>query len=51
MSSTMAYLLRCPALMVDFKKGALVRIDCEGFGAEPVGYLKWMLTAALAGTA
>ncbi len=48
MSSTMAYLLRSPALMVDFKKGALVRIDCEGFGAEPSGSLKWMLTAALA---
>ena len=51
MSSTMGYLLRCPALMVDFKKGALVRIDCEGFGPEPVGFLKWMLTASLAGPA
>lgn len=50
MSSTMAHLLRCPALMVDFKKGALVRIDCEGFGPEPAGFLKWMLTAALAGS-
>lgn len=48
MSATMAYLLRSPALTVDFKKGAIVRIDCEGFGPEPAGCLKWMLTAALA---
>ena len=31
------------------KKGAIVRIDCEGFGGEPVGILRWMLTAGLAG--
>src|SRR5262249_23531659 len=49
MSSTMGYLLRCPALMGDFNKGALVRIDCEGFGHEPAGLLKWILTPALAG--
>jgi phosphohistidine phosphatase len=50
MSSTAAFLLRSPGLMIDMKKGALVRIDCEGFGVEPAGVLKWMLTAALAAT-
>ena len=48
MSSTVAYLLGAPALMVDMKKAALVRIDCEGFSAAPRGVLKWMLTPALA---
>ena len=44
MSSTCAYLLGCPALHVDMKKAALVRIDMEGFGAHPHGILRWMLT-------
>ena len=48
MSSTVAYLLNTPALMVDMKKGAIVRIDCDSLGSEPRGVLKWMLTAALA---
>ena len=48
MSSAAAFLLGCPALQVDMKKAALVRIDCERFGAEPRGVLKWMLTPALA---
>ena len=48
MSSTVAYLLGAPTLMVDMKKAALVRIDCEGFGSSPYGVLKWMLTPALA---
>src|SRR6185437_12395110 len=49
MSSLLAYLLNTPALTVDFKKGALVRLDCERFGPEPHGTLKWMLTPAAAG--
>lgn len=48
MSSAAAFLLGCPALQVDMKKAALVRIDCERFGGEPRGVLKWMLTPALA---
>ena len=44
MSSLAAYLLRSPALQVDMKKAALVRIDCERFAAEPHGVLRWMLT-------
>lgn len=44
MSATCAHLLGCPALQVDMKKAALVRIDIERFGADPRGVLKWMLT-------
>jgi phosphohistidine phosphatase len=40
-----AYLLGSPALQVDVKKGALIRIDCDRVGTEPRGVLKWMLTA------
>src|SRR5437879_2772117 len=48
LSSTMSYLLGSPTLMVDMKKAALVRVDCESFSREPRGVLKWMLTPALA---
>ena len=44
MSSLAAYLLRSPALQVDMKKAALLRVDCERFAGEPHGVLKWMLT-------
>jgi phosphohistidine phosphatase len=44
-----AYLLSCPHLEIDFKKGALVRVDVDGFGAEPRGVLKWMIAPKLAG--
>ena len=47
MSSTVALLLGCPALMVDMKKAALVRIDCDRFGREPRGVLRWMLVPAV----
>jgi phosphohistidine phosphatase len=47
MSSVAAFLLRSPALQVDMKKGAMVRVDCDRFGAEPHGILKWMLTAGV----
>jgi phosphohistidine phosphatase len=49
MSSLAALLLGCPALQVDMKKAALVRIDCDRFPAQPRGVLKWMLTPATAG--
>ena len=48
MSSLTAHLLASPALLVDMKKAALVRIDCERIGPEPKGVLKWMLTPATA---
>jgi phosphohistidine phosphatase len=44
MSSMAAFLLDSPALRVEMKKGALVRIDCERFGPKAAGVLKWMLT-------
>lgn len=42
------YLLEYPNLKIDFKKGALMRIDVEAFGAVPRGVLCWILTAKLA---
>lgn len=48
MSSLAALLLNSPALAVDMKKAALLRIDVERAGAQPRGVLKWMLTPALA---
>jgi phosphohistidine phosphatase len=49
MSSLAAFLLDSPTLVLDMKKAALVRIDCERSGPSPSGVLKWMLTPALAG--
>lgn len=43
-----AYLLGVPSLMVDFKKGALARIDVDRFPVHPQGILRWFLTAKLA---
>ena len=47
MSTLAAYLLRSPALQVDMKKGAILRVDTERFSAEPQCVLKWMLTAGV----
>jgi len=47
-SATVAYLLGSTREMVHFRKGALIRIDVQSFGAAPAGVLKWMLTAKLA---
>ena len=49
MSSMAAFLLGSPAMQIDMKKAALIRIDCDGFGPEPRGVLKWMLTPAVSG--
>lgn len=43
-----AYLLGAPSLQIDFKKGALLRIDVAAAGPQPRGVLKWMLTPKLA---
>ncbi|MBM3764432.1 MAG: phosphohistidine phosphatase SixA [Acidobacteria bacterium] len=48
MSGMMAYLLSAPELAVDFKKGALVRVDVFEFGARPRAILKWMMAPKLA---
>jgi phosphohistidine phosphatase len=49
LSQLVSYLLDSPALAVDMKKGAMVRIQLERFGPEPHGILVWMLTPKLAG--
>jgi phosphohistidine phosphatase len=49
MSATVALLLASPALVVDMKKAGLARVDCDRFGPEPSGVLKWLLTPATAG--
>lgn len=43
-----AYLLGTPNAQIEFKKGALMRIDFESPGARPKGVLRWYLTASLA---
>jgi phosphohistidine phosphatase SixA len=45
--SLAAFLLGAPNLKIDFKKGAIMRIDLESFGAQPRGILCWYLTAKL----
>jgi phosphohistidine phosphatase len=47
MSATLAYLLNSPALRVDFKKGAIARLELEGLSAKPRARLQWLLTARL----
>ena len=47
-SSLTAYLLGCPDLQVDFKKGALTCVELDRFGAEPHAVLKWFITPKLA---
>jgi phosphohistidine phosphatase len=42
------FLLGYPDLLIDFKKGAIVRIDVEQFGIGPRGLLRWMLIPKLA---
>jgi phosphohistidine phosphatase len=49
MSSLVAFLLDSPTLLVDMKKAALVRVDCDRFGPQPHAVLKWMITPALSG--
>ena len=49
-SSLTAYLLGCPDLQVDFKKGALACVQVDRFGAEPHGALKWLVTPKLVGS-
>jgi phosphohistidine phosphatase len=48
LSKVVAFLLNSPSLQIDVKKGALIRIDIETFGAQPHGLLKWMVVPKLA---
>jgi len=46
-SRLLAYLLESPTLQVDFKKGALARIDADRFPPQPRAVLKWLFTPRL----
>jgi len=48
LGETASYLLGATRVIVDLKKGALLRIDVEEPSPEPRGVLQWMLTAKLA---
>jgi phosphohistidine phosphatase len=48
LSHLVAYLLASPALRVEMKKSALVRIDIDSLRGAPRGILRWMLTPKLA---
>lgn len=41
------YLLDSPHLRLDFKKGAMMRVDIERITTPPAGILRWYLTAKL----
>jgi phosphohistidine phosphatase len=47
-SALTAFLLGCPTLRVDFKKGGLVCVQVDRIGAAPNGVLKWYLVPKLA---
>jgi phosphohistidine phosphatase len=49
LSGLVAYLLASPALRVEMKKAAMVRVDVDGYGLAPRGTLRWMITPKLAG--
>jgi phosphohistidine phosphatase len=48
LSRLAAYLLASPALRVEMKKSALVRIDVDSLRGAPQGVLRWMLIPKLA---
>jgi phosphohistidine phosphatase len=48
MSTFTGFLLGTPELRVDFKKGAMVRIEMPEMGIQPKGILKWMMAPKLA---
>ena len=48
LSSLAAYLLGVPSLLIDLKKGAIIRIDVDRLGPEPRGVLRWYFTPKIA---
>lgn len=42
------FLLATPSLLIDLKKGSLLRIDMERTGMQPRGVLRWYVTPKLA---
>lgn len=49
LSQTLSYFLGTTRVIVNFRKGALARIDFERSGGAPQGILQWMLTPKLTG--
>jgi phosphohistidine phosphatase len=47
LSHLVSYLLASPALRIEMKKAAMVRIDVESISAVPHGTLRWMITSRL----
>lgn len=47
-TSLAAFLLGTPNAHIDFKKGAIMRVDFESLSVHPRGTLRWYLTARLA---
>ena len=43
-----AFLLGSSDINIEFKKGAILRVDMDSFGTRPRGRLRWYLTAKLA---
>lgn len=48
MSQLAGYLLGSPDMQIDFRKGALMKIELDSFPSCPRGSLHWYLTAKLA---
>ena len=46
-SDLAGYLLGSQSILVDMKKGAMIRVDFESFSPQPRGVLKWMLIPRL----
>ncbi|HEX4809442.1 MAG TPA: phosphohistidine phosphatase SixA [Bryobacteraceae bacterium] len=46
--SLAGYLLGQPGMELDFKKGAILRVDFDNFPAHPKGVLRWYITPKLA---
>ena len=42
------FLLGTPSLLIDLKKGSLLRIDMDRFDVQPRGVLRWYVTPKLA---
>jgi phosphohistidine phosphatase len=47
-ASLAGYLLGSRELWVDYKKGAILRVDFDRFGQEPHGVMRWFLVPKLA---
>ena len=46
-SHAAAFLLDSPHLQIDFKKGAPLKVEFQGFPSRPSGILRWYLTPKL----